>query len=74
VFTGLSTPEDYFRVIKNHKWLIIVPIVLCVVLAGALYQLLPKTYRSQRTGLLRGTEGAARARCRCFRAGGSEAR
>lgn len=46
MFTGLSTPEDYFRVIKNHKWLIIVPIVLCVVLAGVLCQWLPKTYRS----------------------------
>jgi succinoglycan biosynthesis transport protein ExoP len=46
VFTGLNTPEDYFRVIKNHKWLIIVPIVLCVALAAALCQWLPKTYRS----------------------------
>ena len=46
MFTGLNTPEDYFRVIKNHKWLIIVPIVLCVSLAAALCQWLPKTYRS----------------------------
>lgn len=46
MFTGLNTPEDYFRVIKNHKWLIIVPIVLCVALAAALCQWLPKTYRS----------------------------
>jgi succinoglycan biosynthesis transport protein ExoP len=46
VFTGLNTPEDYFRVIKNHKWLIIVPILLCVSLAAALCQWLPKTYRS----------------------------
>ena len=46
MFTGLNTPEDYFRVINNHKWLIIVPIVLCVSLAAALCQWLPKTYRS----------------------------
>jgi uncharacterized protein involved in exopolysaccharide biosynthesis len=46
VFTGLNTPEDYFRAIKNHKWLIIVPIVLCVSLAAALYIWLPKSYRS----------------------------
>ena len=46
MFTGLNTPEDYFRAIKNHKWLIIVPIVLCVSLAAALCQWLPKTYRS----------------------------
>ena len=46
MFTGLNTPEDYFRVIKNHKWLIIVPIVLCVGLAAALCQWLPKSYRS----------------------------
>lgn len=46
MFTGLNTPEDYFRVIKNHKWLIIVPIVLCVSVAAALCQWMPKTYRS----------------------------
>jgi len=46
VFTGLNTPEDYFRVINNHKWLIIVPIVLCVSLAAALCQWMPKSYRS----------------------------
>ncbi len=46
MFTGLNTPEDYLRVIRNHKWLIIVPIVLCVSLAAVLYQWLPKTYRS----------------------------
>jgi len=46
MFAGLSTPEDYLRVIRNHKWLIIVPIVLCVGLAGVLCQWLPKTYRS----------------------------
>ena len=46
MFTGLNTPEDYLRVIKNHKWLIIVPILLCVSLAAALCQWLPKTYRS----------------------------
>jgi len=46
LFTGLNTPEDYFRVINNHKWLIILPIVVCLSLAAALYQWLPKTYRS----------------------------
>jgi len=46
VFTGLNTPEDYFRVINNHKWLIIVPILLSVSLAAVLYLWMPKTYRS----------------------------
>lgn len=46
MFTGLNTPDDYLRVIKNHKWLIIIPIVLCVALAAALCQWLPKSYRS----------------------------
>ena len=46
MFIGLNTPEDYFRVIKNHKWLIIVTVVVCVSLAAALCQWLPKTYRS----------------------------
>jgi polysaccharide chain length determinant protein (PEP-CTERM system associated) len=46
LFTGLNTPEDYFRAIKNHKWLIIVPIVLCVGLAAALCIWLPRSYRS----------------------------
>jgi polysaccharide biosynthesis transport protein len=46
LFTGLNTPEDYFRVIINHKWLIIVPIVVCLGLAAGLYLWLPKTYRS----------------------------
>jgi polysaccharide chain length determinant protein (PEP-CTERM system associated) len=46
VFTGLNTPEDYFRVINNHKWLIIVPILLSVSLAAALYLWMPKIYRS----------------------------
>ncbi|MEP6933930.1 MAG: Wzz/FepE/Etk N-terminal domain-containing protein, partial [Nitrospirota bacterium] len=46
MFTGLNTPEDYFRVINNHKWLIIIPILLSVSLAAALYLWMPKTYRS----------------------------
>ena len=46
MFTGLNTPEDYFRVVINHKWMIIAPIVLCVGLAAALCQWLPKIYRS----------------------------
>ena len=46
MFTGLNTPEDYLRFIKNHKWLIIVPIVFCVIFAAALCQWLPKSYRS----------------------------
>jgi polysaccharide chain length determinant protein (PEP-CTERM system associated) len=46
VFTGLSTPEDYLRVIKNHKWMIIIPIVVCLGIASALCYWLPKTYRS----------------------------
>jgi len=46
LFTGLNTPEDYLRAIKNHKWLVILPIVLCVSIAGALCYWLPKMYRS----------------------------
>ncbi len=46
MFTGLSTPEDYFRAIKNHKWMIVIPIVVCVGLAALLCQWLPKSYRS----------------------------
>ncbi len=46
MFTGLNTPEDYLRAVKNHKWLIVIPIVLCVSIAGALCYWLPKTYRS----------------------------
>ncbi|RPI69569.1 MAG: hypothetical protein EHM38_07355, partial [Geobacteraceae bacterium] len=46
MFTGLSTPEDYFRAIKNHKWMIIIPIVVCIGLAALLCQWLPKSYRS----------------------------
>jgi polysaccharide biosynthesis transport protein len=46
VFIGLTTPEDYLRVIKNHPWMICVPIVVSVALAGLLYQWLPKSYRA----------------------------
>jgi len=46
VFTGLNTPEDFLRVIKNHRWLIIVPILLSVGLAWGVYQWLPKSYRA----------------------------
>jgi len=46
VFSGLNTPEDYFRIIKNHKWLIVIPIVICLGLAALVYYWLPKTYRS----------------------------
>jgi capsular exopolysaccharide synthesis family protein len=46
VFTGLNTPEDYFRVIINHRWLIVWPILLSVGLAWGVYQWLPKSYRA----------------------------
>ena len=46
MFTGLSTPEDYFRAIKNHKWLIIIPIVVCLGVAALVCYWLPKSYRS----------------------------
>ena len=46
MFTGLSTPEDYFRAIKNHKWLIVIPIVVCIGLAALVCYWLPKSYRS----------------------------
>lgn len=43
---GLSTPEDYLKVIQNHKWLVVSPIVLCVGIAWLLCVWLPKSYRS----------------------------
>lgn len=43
---GLSTPEDYIKVITNHKRLVIVPIVLCLGIAVLLCVWLPKSYRS----------------------------
>jgi polysaccharide chain length determinant protein (PEP-CTERM system associated) len=46
VFTGLNTPEDFLRVIINHRWLIIWPILLSVGLAWGVYQWLPKSYRA----------------------------
>ena len=46
MFIGLNTPEDFFRVIKNHLWLIILPILLSVGLAWGVYQWLPKSYRA----------------------------
>ena len=46
MFTGLNTPEDYFRVINNHRWLIIWPILLSIGLAWGVYQWLPKSYRA----------------------------
>ncbi len=46
MFTGLNSPEDYLKVIKNHRWMILVPILVSVALAGLLYQWLPKTYRA----------------------------
>jgi len=46
VFTGFNSPEDFLRVIKNHRWLIIWPIVLSVGLAWGVYQWLPKSYRA----------------------------
>ncbi|BCA54145.1 putative Lipopolysaccharide biosynthesis protein [Nitrospira sp. KM1] len=44
--TGLSTPEDYLKIIKNHKWLVILPIILSVGVAWVLCLWLPKSYRS----------------------------
>ena len=38
MFSGLNTPEDYFRGINNHRWLIIWPILLSVGLAWWVYQ------------------------------------
>jgi capsular exopolysaccharide synthesis family protein len=42
----LNTPEEFFRVIKNHRWLIILPILLSVGLAWGVYLWLPKSYRA----------------------------
>lgn len=44
--TGLATPEDYLKAIRNHKLLVIAPIVLCVGIASLLCLWLPKSYRS----------------------------
>ena len=46
MITGLSTPEDYFRAVKKHKWLIILPIVVCIGIAALVCYWLPKSYRS----------------------------
>lgn len=46
MFTGFNSPEDFLRVIKNHRWLIILPILLSVGLAWGVYQWLPKSYRA----------------------------
>ena len=46
MFTGFNSPEDFLRVIKNHRWLIIWPILVSVGLAWGVYQWLPKSYRA----------------------------
>ncbi|HSL03138.1 MAG TPA: AAA family ATPase [Nitrospiraceae bacterium] len=46
MFIGLNTPEDFLRVIINHRWLIIWPILLSVGLACGVYLWLPKSYRA----------------------------
>ena len=46
MFTGLNTPEDYFKVIKNHQWMIVLPILISVCLAWGIYLWLPKSYRA----------------------------
>jgi len=46
MFTGFNSPEDVLRVIKNHRWLIIWPILLSVGLAWGVYLWLPKSYRA----------------------------
>ena len=46
MYSRLTTPEDYLRVIKNHRWMICIPIVISVALAGLLYHWLPKSYRA----------------------------
>ena len=73
MFTGLNTPEDYFRVIKNHKWMIIVPIVLCVSLAAGVMPMAAKDLSVQHAALLSGTKGEVREGCRCSRAGSRQA-
>ena len=46
MFTGFNSPEDFLRVIRNHLWLIICPILLSLGLAWGVYQWLPKSYRA----------------------------
>lgn len=46
MFTGLNSPEDFLRVIRNHLWLIICPILLSLGIAWGVYQWLPKSYRA----------------------------
>ncbi|SLM50234.1 putative Lipopolysaccharide biosynthesis protein [Nitrospira japonica] len=46
MYTGLNTPEDYLRVVNNHKWMIIVAVVVSTGLSWGLYEWLPKSYRS----------------------------
>jgi len=46
VIAGFNTPEDYLRVIANHKWMIVLPILISVCLAWGVYLWLPKSYRA----------------------------
>ena len=46
MFTGFNSPEDVLRVINNHRWLIIWPILVSVGLAWGVYLWLPKSYRA----------------------------
>jgi len=46
VIAGFNTPEDYLRVIANHKLMIVLPILVSVCLAGGVYLWLPKSYRA----------------------------
>jgi polysaccharide chain length determinant protein (PEP-CTERM system associated) len=46
MFTGFNSPEDFLRAVKNHRWLIILPILVSVGLAWGVYQWLPKSYRA----------------------------
>lgn len=46
MYTGLNTPEDYLRVVINHKWMILLAIIVSLGLAWGVYEWLPKSYRS----------------------------
>ncbi|MCP9469206.1 MAG: AAA family ATPase [Nitrospira sp.] len=48
------TIADYIDILRRRKWMIVGAVVVCLAASVALYELLPKTYRSTTTILLEG--------------------
>ncbi|MCP9439379.1 MAG: AAA family ATPase [Nitrospira sp.] len=57
----MNTPSDltftdYLDIARRRKWMILVTVVGCLAASAALYEVLPKTYRSTTTILLEGSK------------------